>query len=273
MLQNRLSALRQPVLGVDKLQSVMMAISKAFRAEIKASIERAKWTADDVTRYKKAIRIRSKAMNHEDLVKQARSVSESADKVSAQVEKTLQKIDKVEKQIKTLNNHLFHRGLMFGAIATTVIYVVLALLVNSANAQEVSSIRDSQYEWRCETADGAFISGHTRQDKAFQSCFNQAFATGNNHIVRGGTYRVTVTGATTPPTEPAPDPAPDPEPQPEPEPAPDDSFISFGPVTSIVSFPASIATLKPVNIALLSRHGTYLTSPGTRTPSARKSGE
>jgi hypothetical protein len=68
-------------------------------------------------------------------------------------------------------------ALMFGA---TVVF---------AN-QTVSSTRDSTHEWRCETADGVLISGHVRQDKAQQACWNQALKNpGVTYITRGGTYR------------------------------------------------------------------------------------
>lgn len=70
-------------------------------------------------------------------------------------------------------------------------------------AQEVSSVRQSQYEWQCETSDGLLVSGHTRQDKAFQSCYNKALETGDEYIVRGGRFKVTAIG-----TEPGPDPDP-----------------------------------------------------------------
>jgi hypothetical protein len=115
---------------------------------------------------------------------------------------------------------------------------------------QVSSIRDSQYEWMCETQSGSLISGHTRQDKAFQSCINLALADGLTYIVRGGTYRVKATG-TTPPVEPpvepcewdATIPADDPlcvEPPVEPPVDP----VTFGPATSIIVYPATISALK-----------------------------
>jgi len=109
-------------------------------------------------------------------------------------------------------------------------------------AQEVSSIRDSQYEWQCEDSNGNLVSGHTRQDKAFQSCYNQALADpGGIYIVRGGTFRVTATG-TSPPPEPPPDP-PDPPDPGTPDPAPNPQ-VTFGPVQSLTEYPATISALK-----------------------------
>ena len=130
-------------------------------------------------------------------------------------------------------------GVMMALAAVTFIVLITA----AVNAQEVSSVRDSQYEWWCETEAGVFISGHTRQDKAFQSCFNQALATGNKHFVRGGTYRVTATGGVVPPTEPPVEPPPDPPVEPPPEPPPDDFLVSFGPITGLIEYPASISAL------------------------------
>ena len=107
-----------------------------------------------------------------------------------------------------------------------------------ANAAEVESIRDSQYEWTCEDASGALISGHTRQDKAFQSCYNAALATGETYYVRGGAFRVTATGTTEPPPEPPIDPDPPPvDPPTEPQ-------VTFGPVSALTEYPGTIGALK-----------------------------
>ncbi len=107
-----------------------------------------------------------------------------------------------------------------------------------ANAAEVESVRDSQYEWTCEDSAGNVISGHTRQDKAFQSCYNAALASGEVFYVRGGSFRVTATGTTAPPPEPNPEPEP---PPPVPTPAPQ---VTFGPVSSLTEYPATIGALK-----------------------------
>jgi hypothetical protein len=120
-----------------------------------------------------------------------------------------------------------------------VIIILAALLADSAMGAEVSSVRSSQYEWQCEDSDGNLISGHTRQDKAFQSCINQALATGETYFVRGGEFRVTATGSTAPPPDPDPDPAPDPDPPPTGE----SPQIAFSATTGIISYPNSISAL------------------------------
>lgn len=107
-----------------------------------------------------------------------------------------------------------------------------------ANAAEVESVRESQYEWTCEDADGNLVSGHTRQDKAFQSCYNAALATGETYYVRGGAFRVSATGTEAPPPEPPPDPIP---PDPDPTPTPQ---VTFGPLSTLTEYPATIGALK-----------------------------
>ncbi len=124
---------------------------------------------------------------------------------------------------------------------------IVALLFGAyglAQAAEVSSIRDSRYEWQCEDANGTLISGHTRQDKAFQSCINRSLETGETFYVRGGTFRVTATGLTDPTPTPTPDPDPVPDPDPPPDPPPSGAMVSFGPVTAPVQYPASISALQ-----------------------------
>ena len=126
------------------------------------------------------------------------------------------------------------------ALLSLVVGALLVLLVVPANAAEVSSVRSSQHEWQCEDSAGTKISGHTRQDKAFQSCMNQALATGQTYFVRGGTFRVTASGSTVSPPEP-PDPVPPPDPEP---PVPGESpQVTFGPASSIIQFPNTISAL------------------------------
>lgn len=142
------------------------------------------------------------------------------------------------------------KGLLTGVAVTSVFNILLALLIfNPVQAQEVTSTRASQFEWQCEEADGTLISGHTRQDKAFQSCMNAALADNDKtYFVRGGTFRVEASGSgLSPPDEPDPvDPPPvDPpiEPPPPDPPPPDDSIVEFGPVTAVLEYPASISAL------------------------------
>lgn len=111
-----------------------------------------------------------------------------------------------------------------------------------ANAAEVESVRDSQYEWTCEDANGTLVSGHTRQDKAFQSCYNAALSSGEVFYVRGGAFRVTATGLETPPPEPPVEPPPDPDPPPVDPPA--TPQVTFGPVSSLTEYPGTIGALK-----------------------------
>jgi hypothetical protein len=122
------------------------------------------------------------------------------------------------------------------------VVVVMIIMGSPSWAAEVSSIRDSQYEWQCETAAGVLISGHTRQDKAFQSCINAAMD-GNLYIVRGGTYRVTVSGIGSSPSPVPPEPPPIPPPDPPVDPPTDTAQSKFGPVTAPLSYPGSISTL------------------------------
>ena len=123
--------------------------------------------------------------------------------------------------------------------------LVLGALVARANAQEVSSIRDSSSEWQCETRDGTVLSSHTRQDKAFQACFNRALASGDTFIVRGGTFRVSASGVARQPDPPPPPPPPPVEPDPPPpvEP-PGGVLVSFGPTSDLIVYPAEISALK-----------------------------
>lgn len=109
--------------------------------------------------------------------------------------------------------------------------ITLALLASFAvQSQEISSVRQGQYDWVCQQSDGTHISGHTRQDKAFQSCFNAALVDGQAHFVVGGTYKVTVSGAP-PPVDPPPvDPPPE-------------TQTSFGPVTAPLQYPSSISSI------------------------------
>ncbi len=120
------------------------------------------------------------------------------------------------------------------------IALLFFLLPSFVLAAEVSSIRESAYEWECQTADGARISGHARQDKAFQSCFNAALATGQVHYVVGGRFRVSATdGEPAPPEPPA-----EPPSGPPPEPSPEQPQVTFGPVSAITEYPASIGALR-----------------------------
>ena len=107
--------------------------------------------------------------------------------------------------------------------------VSLLMAGNLVYTQEVESVRQTTYEWECQNADGTRISGHTRQDKAFQSCYNQALANpSSSFLVVGGTYRVTAST----PTPPEPPQPPTPEPQ-----------VTFGPVSSPTTYPNTISAL------------------------------
>ncbi len=130
----------------------------------------------------------------------------------------------------------------------TLVALIASAICLTAVAQEsprVSSIRDSQYEWQCETSNGDLISGHTRQDKANESCFNQALANpGTVYIVRAGTYRISATvpdAPPPPPPDPPVDPDPDPPVDPPPDPGPDDPLVTFGPVTSLTEYPSMVS--------------------------------
>lgn len=119
----------------------------------------------------------------------------------------------------------------------------ICLIPITSICQEVTITRDSQYEWTCETYQGDIISGHTRQDKAFQSCINASFSSSERTIVRGGTFRIETTAPTTPSPGAGPDPVPpDPNPTP-PDPQPEPQ-VTFGPVTSITEYPSLIGALK-----------------------------
>jgi hypothetical protein len=113
--------------------------------------------------------------------------------------------------------------------------LLLPLLPTLGLGQEISSVRQGTYDWECQRADGTRVSGHTRQDKAFQSCFNEALSTSEDTYVVGGRYRVSVTGAPTtpPPVEPLP---PDPEPEPEPPPT-EGPLLTLGPIDMIIEYP------------------------------------
>jgi len=105
---------------------------------------------------------------------------------------------------------------------------------------QVESIRDSQYEWQCETQAGMVISGHTRQDKAFQSCINHALADGQVYIVRGGTYRIKAENGS--PPEPPPD--PEPEPPDPPQEHGDVPLVTLGPVSEATEYPPDISAFQ-----------------------------
>jgi hypothetical protein len=119
--------------------------------------------------------------------------------------------------------------------------ILLALMMSfTATAQEVSSVRQTQYDWVCQQTDGNVISGHTRQDKAFQSCFNAALGDSQPHYVVGGTYKVTVTGAP-PPIDPPPiDPPPI---DPPPIDPPPETQTTFGPVSAPLQYPSTISSI------------------------------
>lgn len=139
-------------------------------------------------------------------------------------------------------------------------FTLLLLLLPGAFAagQSYESIRNSQHEWQCETQDGTKISGHTRHDKAEQSCVNTALQNpGEVYIVRGGTYRIV---ATNPFVGQDPDDIPDPviddstdpgtspgvdtvQPDPTPGPDPEGALVTFGPIDSIIQYPSNIAAL------------------------------
>jgi len=123
------------------------------------------------------------------------------------------------------------------------------ILLNQALAQTYESVRDSRYEWQCETQAGELLSGHTRFDKANQSCVNRALAEpGTVYIVRGGTYRVVADNESVASVA-EPDPVPDPVVEPDPVAVPlDDSVVKFGPVSSITQYPGSIAALAQNNL-------------------------
>jgi len=140
---------------------------------------------------------------------------------------------KAKSMVEDVERNAFARGVWFGVALA----LMLVLIAVGAVADEVSSIRDSSHEWYCETATGTMISGHTRQDKAFQSCMNRALQDGATYFVRGGTYRVSASLDLPPVVEPPPV-------EPPPEPPPDDSpLVTFGPVTSITQYPNTISAL------------------------------
>lgn len=64
---------------------------------------------------------------------------------------------------------------------------------------QVSSTRDSDYDWRCTDAQGNRISDHQRYDTALIACLNAL----NGAYVQGGRYRITK-GTTTPTPPPQP---------------------------------------------------------------------
>lgn len=115
---------------------------------------------------------------------------------------------------------------------------MIGTLVNAAYGQEIESVRQTQYEWECKEQDGDRVSGHTRQDKAFQSCINLALANPQTpYFVEGGTYRIIATG-----DAPAPEPPPPPDPDPDPPPVPSDA-VTFGPVDTPTTYPKGIGAL------------------------------
>jgi len=124
------------------------------------------------------------------------------------------------------------------------------ILFNQAHAQTYESVRDSRYEWQCETQAGELLSGHTRFDKANQSCVNRALQNpGQTFIVRGGTYRIVADNEglesfSDPDPDPVADTVADSSPDPVSVPLPvDDSVVKFGPVSSITQYPATISAL------------------------------
>ena len=149
---------------------------------------------------------------------------------------------KAKAMVDDVERNAFARGVWFG-VAVALLLVLIAV---GATADEVSSVRDSDHEWYCETQTGVEISGHTRQDKAFQSCMNMALQDGATYIVRGGTYRVSASLDLPPVVEPPPIEPPPTEPpvEPPPEPPADDlPMVTFGPVTSITQYPNTISAL------------------------------
>lgn len=65
-------------------------------------------------------------------------------------------------------------------------YLVLLLLAGQAMAADVTSTRDTPYDFQTQTAAGLPITNHTRFDTAFVACLNNPACA----FVQGGRYRV-----------------------------------------------------------------------------------
>ena len=121
-------------------------------------------------------------------------------------------------------------------------FLCLASLSSVVLAQEVSSTRISKYEWECQDSGGNRISGHTRQDKAFQRCYNEALDNGENYRVVGGAYLVR---ASQPESAELVTPTP---PVADAQPLEETALISFGPEYSPTTYPPEISALSMVNV-------------------------
>jgi hypothetical protein len=133
---------------------------------------------------------------------------------------------------------------------TAVLMVCLLLLPFTAKMTKAdeywNSIRDSQYEWTCEEADGTVLSGHTRQDKASVACANRTLTDGVVRYVRSGVYRIVRLkdpATTPPPTEPPVEPPVEPPTEPPVEPG-ETPQVTFGPTSTLIQFPSSISALR-----------------------------
>jgi len=129
-----------------------------------------------------------------------------------------------------------------GHLVNLIWFICLAGLPAAALPQEVSSTRISDYEWECQDASGARISGHTRQDKAFQRCYNEALDTGETFRVVGGSYRVK---ASQPESAELITPLP---PVADAQPPEESVLISFGPEESPTIYPSEISVLSRANV-------------------------
>lgn len=72
--------------------------------------------------------------------------------------------------------------------------IALLLFAPLATAADITSTRDTAYDWQAQKADGSAISNHARFDTAFVACLNNPACA----FVQGGRYRIT-RGTVTPP--------------------------------------------------------------------------
>jgi hypothetical protein len=75
------------------------------------------------------------------------------------------------------------------------VLVLLLLLTGPAMSAEVTSTRDTAYDFQTQTSEGVAISNHTRFDTAFVACLNNPACV----YVQGGRYRINRTAVPAPP--------------------------------------------------------------------------
>ena len=75
----------------------------------------------------------------------------------------------------------------------------LMLFAFTAHGADITTTRQSVYDWQCQDANGVKVSDHQREGTAIVACANRALADGKTYYVQGGRYRIASTVTAPPP--------------------------------------------------------------------------